>query len=394
MIQAVLVIVKGELIEMKTILHWPLSILFGLVLFAGSVFAQSGTTSEPTKSVAASADQQSLGTVAGDEFEPTRLLAVVGDEPIFVGDMLFEVNQLIARFMPNAPANVVKRERKGLIEKLLPKFIEQKLLLIDVKNGLPEQANFDDILKSSSSEFDDQALEKMMESAGVDSPVQFDAHLRAQGSSLRKLRESWTVNQIVRYFLSQKIKTDSEVSHRELLEYYREHASEYAFKAEAKWEQVMVRHDRYSSQSEAMSKIVELGNKIVYGASLDGVAKKESHGFNAAEGGQHDWTTQGSLVSKELDKAIFSLPLGQLSDIIKTDLGFHIIRVVNRKDAGKIEFREAQIEIKKKLESERRLAAYDDHLENLKKSIPVEIIGRTNAAVIDRSASKSNQQIR
>ena len=367
-------------------LHRLLSIQIFMLLFASILSAQSETKNSSPRVNSATNKHETIATVAGDEFEPTRLLAVVGDEPIFVGDMLFEVNQLIARFMPNAPAEIIKRERKGLIEKLLPKFIEQKLLLIDVKNGLPEQANFDDIVDSSSSEFDDQALEKMMESAGVESPIQFDAHLRAQGSSLRQLRESWTINQVVRYFLSQQIKTDSEVSHRELLEYYRAHEAEYAFKAQAKWEQVMVRSNRFSSQSEAMTKIIELGNKIVYGASLDGVAKKESHGFNAAEGGQHDWTTQGSLVSKELDSAIFSLPLGQLSDIIKTDQGFHIVRVIERKDAGKIEFREAQVEIKKKLESERRLAAYDDHLENLRKTIPVEIIGKPGNS-LDRQAS-------
>lgn len=375
-------------------LRWLFSVSFIWMLLSTVLMAQSQSKPSHDRLQFDSTQPEITEPVAGDEFEPTRLLAVVGDEPIFVGDMLFEVNQLIARFMPNAPEDIVKRERKGLIEKLLPKFIEQKLLLIDVKSGLPEQANFSDIVESSSSEFDDQALENMMKSAGVESPVQFDAHLRAQGSSLRQLRISWTVNQVVRYFLSQKIKTDSEISHRELLKYYHEHESEYTFKGEAKWEQVMVRHDRYSSQSEAKTKMIELGNKIVYGASLDGVAKKESHGFNASEGGLHDWTTQGSLVLKELDAAIFSLPIGQLSDIIKTDQGFHIVRVVDRKDAGKVEFREAQLEIKKKLESERRLAAFDEHMENLRKTIPVEIIGENRTASSDHASLQQNENVR
>ena len=146
---------------------------------------------------------------------------------------------------------------------MLPKFVEQKLLLIDVKNELPAEAKFEDIIKSASSDFDEKALDGLMESAGVDSPTMFDAHLRAQGSSLRKLRETWTVSQVVRYFLSQKIKTDAEVSHKELLDYYREHEADYAKKAKARWEQVMVRHSKFSSTSDAMSAIVEMGNKIV-----------------------------------------------------------------------------------------------------------------------------------
>lgn len=357
-----------------------LSRILTLVVFASfcdTTLAQSENRN-PMKAV-----NDNNSSVKGDEFEPTRLLAVVGDEPIFVGDMLFEINQLIARFMPNAPENIVKRERGALIDKILPKYIEQKMLLIDVKRDLPEQANFSELIKSSSSEFDEKALEELMKSAGVDSPVMFDAHLRAQGSSLRKLRMTWTVNQVVRYFLSQKIKADAEVSHKDLLDYYREHESDYAVKAKARWEQVMIRHDKSESQSDAMSKIIELGNKIVYGASLGGVAKKSSHGFNAREGGLHDWTTRGSLVLKEIDAAIFELPVGQLSDVIKTKRGFHIVRVIERTEAGKVDFREAQVEIRKKLESEKRVAAYDAHLAMLKETIPVEIVGK------DRIASKS-----
>ncbi len=310
----------------------------------------------------------------GDEFEPARVLAIVGGEPIFLGDMLFEVNQLIRRFMPDAPESVVRRERLALVTRMLPKYIEQKMMLINVKRGLPPEANFDDIIESASKEFDDKALEGMMESAGVDSPTMFDAHLRAQGSSLRKLRLSWTTTQIISYFLQQKMTSDVEISHQELLQYYREHEADYAVKARARWEQVMVRRDKFASEEDAMSAIVELGNKIVYGASLEGVAKKSSHGFRAEEGGQHDWTNRGSLVLTELDEAIFELPVGQLSDVIKTPRGFHIVRVLEREAAGKVDFLEAQSEIKEKLESEKRAAAFDEYLAKLKKDIPVEVM--------------------
>ena len=322
--------------------------------------------------------------IVGDEFEPSQVLAIVGGEPIFVGDMLFEVNQLIARFMANYPDDIVKRERGQLITKLLPKYIEQKMLLIDVKSELPPEADFEEFVKNASSEFDDKALEAMMESAGVESSLVFDAHLRAQGSSLRKLRRSWTINQVVRFFLSRKIKSDAEVSHKELLDYYREHGQDYQLKAKARWEQVMVRHDRFASSTDAMSSIIEMGNKIVYGASLDGVAKKSSQGYRASDGGQHDWTSKGALVLKEIDAALFSLPVGQLSDIIKTKDGFHIIRVVERQDAGKVDFVEAQVEIRKRLESEKRLAAYDAHLAKLKKLIPVEIMGESDPQLVSQ----------
>ena len=361
-------------------------------LLAAPIAAQSNSKTNDN----ANKDSQSASTDRGDEFAPSRVLAIVGGEPIFVGDMLFEVNQLITRFMPDAPQKIVERERKLLLTKILPKYIEQKMLLIDVKSGLPPEADFEEFVKNASSEFDDKALEGLMKSAGVASPIVFDAHLRAQGSSLRKLRRTWTISQVVRFFLTEKIKSDAEVSHQELLEYYREHAEDYEIKAKAKWQQVMVRHDRFPSSSDGMKAIIELGNKIVYGASMDGVAKKSSHGYRASTGGQHDWTSQGALVLKEIDSAIFSLPIGELSDIIKTRDGYHIVRVLERQEAGKVEFVDAQIEIKKKLEADKRVAAYDAHLAKLKETIPVEIMGESDKSplVTANNAEPSRGKLR
>lgn len=321
----------------------------------------------------------------GNAFEPGKVLAIVGGEPIFVGDMLFEANQFLARNASGAPESMKNELRSQVIERMLPSFIEQRILLIAVKADLPAEVDFEEVVANASKEFDKQALEKLMEQAGVDSPAEFDAHLRAQGSSLRKLRYSWTETQFVRAMMMEKIQTDVDVSHRELLDYYHQHFDDYKIKARAKWEQIMVRFDRFESKEDARQAIVELGDKVVFGASLSGIAKKHSHGYRAHEGGQHDWTRRGSLVLKEIDKAIFTLPIGKLSDIIESDRGFHIVRVIDRQEDSVTSFLDAQVEIRKQIEAERRMAAYHDHIAKLKEKIPVEII--TDAPV--RSAAKS-----
>ena len=263
---------------------------------------------------------------------------MVGGEPIFVGDLLFDANQLIEKFMPGAPESIRKRERDALVRKLLPKFIDQKLMLVDTVRKLPEGADFEKILQQASKEFDEKALDKIMDSMGVDSIIQLDAHLRAQDSSLRQLRRSWSIDQLVRFFVMKDLDTDAEISHRELLDYYRQNISEFQTKGRAKWEQIMVRFERFPNREAAREAIVELGNKVVYGASFAETAKKSSQGYNAENGGMYDWTTQDSLVLKELDAAIFSLPIGRLSDIIETRDGFHIVRVIDRNEASVTSF--------------------------------------------------------
>ena len=116
----------------------------------------------------------------------------------------------------------------------------------------------------------------------------------------------------------------------------------------------MVRKSRHPSRDEAIDLLGRLGNQVLDGAKLAAVARAGSEGSTAREGGLHDWTNKGNLVSESLDNAIFSLPVGQLSRIIETDLGYHVVRVVQRQDQSLTPFLEAQVDIRNKLVRQRK----------------------------------------
>ena len=85
----------------------------------------------------------------------------------------------------------------------------------------------------------------------------------------------------------------------------------------------------------------------------------------------HDWTTQGSLASDEVDRFLFTAPIGQLSPIIEDDRGFQIVRVVERKMAGRVPFTEVQQEIKKRIKDERGAEAMRLYVAGLKNRVSV-----------------------
>lgn len=318
---------------------------------------------------AASSTQPSFAS-----FEPGKVVALVGGEPIFVGDMMFEINQFIEQAIPGAPQHIKELRRKEMIPQILPKFIEAKILFLGGMQSLPEGVDLETVFEQAAKEFDDKALAKMIEESGVKSRIEFDAHLRAQGSSLRQLRRSWSQQQLTQFFLGQKLSEESEVTHQEMLDNYHENLASYAMPAKCRWEQIMIHFDKYPTRKAAMDAVVELGNRIVYGANFAAVAKESSDGFRADSGGNHDWTTKNALVSKEIDEAIFSLPIGVLSDIIESSNGYHIIRVIERTEAKNKPFLEAQVDIKQSIQLEKRKKAFDDYLSKLKDEIPVEYL--------------------
>ena len=312
---------------------------------------------------------------AGEElFEPGTLMAVVGGEPIFAAHLTLEANQLIEKFMAGAPEKIKQEQRKIVIEKLLNKYVESKLFYVDIIRGLPDGANVKSIFKTLGEHFDKEVLTKILKKNEAKSANEFDIRLRSQGVSLRQFRARWIEDEFVRYFLKDKITIQPDVTHQEIIDYYRKNQETYHRKARARWEQIEVHFTRISNRTEAMKTIAKLGNEVVYGAPLAAVAKRGSHGLKATEGGQEGWVTKGSLVSRKLDEAIFSLPLNRLSDIIETNLGFHIIRVLERSREGAVPFTEAQVEIKKKLAEKKREEAFKKHLAKLRREIPVEIM--------------------
>src|SRR4029079_9432804 len=115
-----------------------------------------------------------------------------------------------------------------------------------------------------------------------------------------------------------------------------------------------------------------MGNEVLLGGTpLPAVARKYSHEPHAQDGGYYDWVTPGSLASKPIDKAVFSLDVDKLSAIIEDESGFHIIHVLERKDAGQISFQEAQPKIRETIAHQRKAQQHRKDLAEVKRKTKI-----------------------
>jgi len=186
------------------------------------------------------------------------------------------------------------------------------------------------------------------------------------------MRRSWAKDQVSRFLLSQKVNVSEYVTHRELLDAYHDAYDSFGHIAKCRWEKIEVKFSKAGGRFAAKDKMDDIYQRIVHGGNFQAIAKKESHGFKASKGGQHDWTQKGSMVSKEVDKAIFTLPQGRLSEIIEAKDSFLVVRVIERVDAYHTPFEEAQGELKRKIVNARRDVEFKKYLEKIRKEIPVE----------------------
>lgn len=299
------------------------------------------------------------------DIDAATIIARVNSDVILAAEVLGAVNEILAQNADKISPGELETVRRQLMQRRLEPLIETRLLYADALRQIPPD-NIPKVEDKLREEFEKEPLKRMMKQAKVATRVQLDEQLRQFGSSLDREREMFLMQTMARQWLLMQAKADEVVSRQEMLDHYQAHLADYERPARARWQELFVRGDRFPTRDEARRAIARLGNQLIDGAPFEEIARQHSDGAEQAAGGLHEWTTQGSLAAEVLDRALFELPVGGLSPVLESPRGYHIVRVLEREEAGRIGFSETQDEIKRKLIDQRREVARQEYLEKLR----------------------------
>lgn len=154
--------------------------------------------------------------------------------------------------------------------------------------------------------------------------------------------------------------TELNVTEQDVEKYYNDHIAEYKRPVE-----VMARHILVPTQEEAEKALA----RVKKGESFAKVAREVSTDpISAERGGEIGPFRKGDLVP-EFEDAAFPLKVGQVSPIVKTQFGYHIIKKTSEKTLPPRSFDDVQAEIRKILQKTR----FDAWLEKAKKKLNVKV---------------------
>jgi hypothetical protein len=302
-----------------------------------------------------------------------QILATVASDPILASDVLPFVDDIINANKDRIPPEELQKIRTQFIKSRIRSLIDTKTVVNHARQKVPKE-NMKKVEKKISDVFEEREVPVLMKKAGCATRQELVEKMKEAGTSIDRERQSFFEATLAKQWMGEQVRSDmsKEITHDEMLKWYHDHAEEYSTPARARWQQLTVRTDKVRYKNQAQQKIFDMGNMVVVQKiPFADVAKKLSDGTTAADGGLRDWTTKGSLVSTELDEALFTLEIGKMSPVIEDEQGYHIIVVLEREEAGKVPFLEAQVEIKEKIKKERQQAAIKEFLVELKKSTPV-----------------------
>jgi len=178
--------------------------------------------------------------------------------------------------------------------------------------------------------------------------------------------EAWR-EELKRRLIIEKIMervTGGEVSIKkeEALKYYRAHRKDYNMPEKVRARMIVV-----ASEEEAQKIREGLTKK-----NFAGNAKKVSLSPEAKKGGDLGFFARGEM-PEEIEKAVFGLKTGEISSIIKTEYGYHILLLSSRLRARRLSFKEAREDINDKLRQRKREARLVQWINSLKKKTVIDV---------------------
>ena len=347
-----------------------------LTLVAGLAFTALSWAQVPTR-----AEVDASQDVILPE-DPAAVLAVVGKSHIVQGDLMPKVEariqEVLSKTEQKVPEDQLRFARLNMIRGLLSQAIQNKMMR---ESFLIEQVGTESADKRDEADakltararqmFFENELPELKEQYETQDVSELDKLLRKKGSSLAARQRDFVDQMLGHLYIRGQMDRDPSVSIAEIAEYYQAHLDEYERPTRARWEQLSVLYSNFDSREEAKQAIWDMGREAYFGGSMQAVARSKSQEPFANKGGLHEWTAQGALASDAIDEKLFSIPLNAMSEIISDDVGFHIIRVLDREEAGLIPLSEVQDDIRGEIRKEKIAQSQREVMENMQVRIPV-----------------------
>ncbi len=224
----------------------------------------------------------------------------------------------------------------------------------------------------------DRELDDLISNAIVQSgwtEEQFRQVIAAQGMTLRDLKDLYRVSLVIEKLINQTVLSQIEIDDDEIDEYYYQNVASF----QAASDQVSAQHiliragDQFRTESEALSIAEEIRQRAVDGEDFSELAVQYSEDLSVEDNqGNLGFFGRGMMV-QEFEDAAFSLSVGEISEPILTDFGYHVILIIDKRNEGDIApLSEVKEQIRNALLQERQQSAVEQYIRELRENANIQ----------------------
>jgi len=302
--------------------------------------------------------EPNAGKVAAED---NGIAATVNGIVIKDADVDAKVSTYMERMAAQIPPNMVEQYRTQIRGQALESMIVEQLLAEQVKK---EGINITD------KDVNDKLNEIIAAQPGGMTMESFKAMLAAQGQSFDVVKE-----QIKKTLGYEKLLGIVEVNDAEAKAFYDENKEDFNKPEQVKASHILVKVAPTATPEEktaAKAKIDGLLKQVKGGGDFAALAKENSDDPGSKiMGGDLGFFDRNTMV-KEFADAAFAMKVGQVSNVVETQYGYHIIKVTDRKEGGLTSFDKAKADIVRSLQDKKKNELFRQLIEKVKAVAKIE----------------------
>jgi peptidyl-prolyl cis-trans isomerase C len=279
----------------------------------------------------------------------------------------------------NKRFSVAMRQVAGQLASLPPAYaasVQEKLRQQVLENLIVERL-LDEQVKAANVQISDADLIAEMRKTGEQQqpPItleQLQATIEAQGGNFAEVKDEYRKGMAYRKVVAAQWEGKTDVTDAEARQYYDAHAKDFETPEQIRASHILIstapkdpNGDPNQAKTTAKTKIDALLKQVKEGADFAELAKQNSDCPSSAKGGDLGTFARGQMV-KPFEDAAFALKTNEVSDIVETEYGYHIIKVTEHKDAGTTPFEEAKAGIIEQLTTDKKNKIIREYLQSLK----------------------------
>ena len=178
----------------------------------------------------------------------------------------------------------------------------------------------------------------------------------------------------IRELIDQKITSKVVITDAESKAYYDKNPQMFKQPEQIKASHILIKVDAKADEAkkaEARKKIEEIQQKLKDGGDFAALAKEYSEGPSSAKGGDLGYFRRGQMV-KPFEEAALALKPNEISDVVETRFGYHIIKVYDTKPAQTMAYADVKDKISQRMKQEKVEKEAIQYVDKLKKDAQLE----------------------
>jgi peptidyl-prolyl cis-trans isomerase C len=232
-------------------------------------------------------------------------------------------------------------------------------------------------IKTAAKDLDKQVETQLAQrKAQFPSTAEYEKAMKENNLTEKDLTVLMRKDIVINNLLEKEVASKITVSEAEAKKFYDDNKEKFKTEESVRASHILIGVDAKATaddKKKAKEKAEAIRKRLLAGEDFAAVAKKESTCPSASQGGDLGSFTKGQMVP-EFEKAAFALKPGEISDVVETKFGYHIIKVQEKKAAGTVSFDEAKKNIEGYLKSQKIQKGINEYLEKLRKESKVEIL--------------------